>query len=153
MSRHGTHHLARWQRLALHGTGTVLLASGLAWLALHHTIGGGVDLPHPAEPWLMRLHGLAGFAALFLLGMLAAAHVPAGWRMSARPQRAPQRATGVALCTLAALLTATGYALYYFAPESVRPALGWGHAGLGVAMAVVVAWHRQLRMARRGVAA
>jgi hypothetical protein len=46
----------------------------------------------------------------------------------------------------------TGYLLYYFAPEGVRPALGWLHSALGVAMALVVVWHRrrQSRWRRAG---
>jgi len=42
-----------------------------------------------------------------------------------------------------ALLVLSGYALYYFAPESVRPALGWAHAFVGLTMAVLIASHRR----------
>ena len=93
----------------------------------------------------MRVHGLAAFAALFAFGALAAAHVPQGWRLSQRLRWARQRGSGLVLCTLAATLAGTGYLLYYFAPEGIRPALGWLHSGLGVAMAVVVATHRRSR--------
>ncbi len=93
----------------------------------------------------MRLHGLAAFGALFVLGALAAAHVPQGWRLSARHGLARQRRLGLALCALGAALAATGYALYYFAPESVRPALGWVHTGAGAAMALLLAAHRRPR--------
>ena len=48
----------------------------------------------------------------------------------------------------AALLASSGYALYYFAPESVRPALGWAHAVVGTAMALLLVWHG--RCARQG---
>ena len=96
----------------------------------------------------MRLHGLAAFAALFVLGALAAAHIPHGWRASHRLRWAPQRASGIALCALAGALVLTGYLLYYFAPDPVRPALGWLHSGLGLMTAVAVAAHRQ-RSGRR----
>ena len=67
------HRLAPWQRRLLVGSGVLLLATGLAWLAVHYTVGAGAgEMPAPAEAWLMRLHGLAAFAALFLLGALAA---------------------------------------------------------------------------------
>jgi len=138
------HRLARWQRIALYGVGALLLASGLPWLAVHYTVGAGAgELPHPLEGWLMRLHGLAGFGALFMLGVLAAQHVPHGWRLSARHRYARQRGTGLLLCTLAALLALTGYALYYFAPEAVRPALGWLHTAFGVAIGALVLQHRR----------
>jgi hypothetical protein len=142
-----------WQWIALLVVAGVLLASGLAWLALHYSVGGGAgELPHPLEAWLMRLHGLAGFAALFMLGVLAGAHIPHGWRHGSRHRRARQRGTGVALCTLGALVVATGYLLYYFAPDTVRPALGWVHAVVGTAMAGLAAVHRRRKPRPPGLA-
>jgi len=138
------HHLARWHRLSLYGVGTLLLATGLIWLGLHYLVGAGAgELPHPLEAWSLRLHGLAAFGGLFAFGVVAAAHVPHGWRLSRRPRWAHQRRTGMMLCTLAAALAASGYLLYYFAPESIRPSLGWFHAVIGVAMAAVLALHRR----------
>ena len=122
--------------------------SGAAWLGLHY--GRGADaLPSPLEPWAMRVHGLAAFAALFALGALAAGHIPQGWRLSHRMRWARQRGSGVALCVLAATLVLTGYLLYYFAPDPIRPTLGWLHSGLGAAMAALVAVHRRLAESRR----
>jgi uncharacterized membrane protein len=144
------HRLAAWQRALIVVTGLALLFTGLVWLIVHDTIGAGAgELPHPSEAWLMRLHGLASFAALFALGTLAAHHVPHGWRLGARHRHAGQRGTGLVLCTLGALLAATGYALYYFAPEPVRPALGWVHASLGVAMAALLLAHRRSAWSQR----
>jgi hypothetical protein len=138
------HRLPGWQHALLVMIGIAALATGIAWLAVHYTVGaGGGALPHPAEAWLMRLHGLAGFGGLFLFGVLAAGHVPQGWRLAARHRWARQRGTGVALCSLAALLALTGYLLYYYAPEPLRPALGWTHAAIGIAMLGVVLRHRR----------
>jgi len=94
---------------------------------------------------LIKLHGLAAFFALFLLGALAATHIPQGWRLSSRPRHAAQRSTGVSLCVLGGLLALSGYLLYYFAPESLRPALGWGHAALGLAMVALGLNHGRRR--------
>ena len=139
-----SHHLARWHRLSVYGVGALLLATGLTWLGLHYLVGAGTgELPHPLEAWSLRLHGLAAFAGLFMFGVVAAVHVPHGWRLSRRPRWAHQRRTGVLLCTLAAALAVSGYLLYYFAPESIRPSLGWFHAAIGVAMAAAVALHRR----------
>ena len=133
-----------WQRVGVYLAGGLLLVSGLAWLALHYSVGGGAgELPHPSEAWLLRGHGLVGFAGLFMFGVLAAAHVPQGWRVARRQRWAAQRNSGVALCALAALLSVSGYLLYYFAPEGVRAALGWTHTVLGVVMAALVALHRR----------
>lgn len=142
------HRLPGWQHALLVAVGTVALATGVAWLAVHYTVGAGSGaLPHPAEAWLMRLHGLAGFGGLFVFGVLAAGHVPQGWRLAGRHRWARQRGTGVALCSLAALLALTGYLLYYYAPEPLRPTLGWAHAAIGVAMLGVVLRHRRRRNA------
>jgi hypothetical protein len=54
-----------------------------------------------------------------------------------------QRKMGVTLWVVLALLVATGYALYYFAPEPVRPALGLVHAAAGVGLLLMLLWHRR----------
>ncbi|MBU6259218.1 MAG: hypothetical protein KGL18_16695 [Burkholderiales bacterium] len=138
-------HFRRWQRPAIHGCGSLLLASGMAWLLLHY--GSSADLPAPAEAWLMKLHGLASFAAFFVFGMLAASHLAPGWRATARPRGRAQRRLGLMLCLLAALMMASACALDYFAPENARPALGIAHSVVGAAMALVLWLHR--RSARR----
>ncbi|HEY2190572.1 MAG TPA: hypothetical protein VGH48_18605 [Caldimonas sp.] len=136
------HRLPGWQRRTLFAAGALLLASGVAWLGLHY---GRADdsLPAPLEAWLMRLHGLAGFIALFCFGALAAAHIPQGLRLSRRMRWAGQRSSGLLLCGLAGALALTGYLLYYFAPDVVRPTLGWLHSGLGVLMAALIFSHRR----------
>ena len=139
--------VAAWQRALLLGTAALLLASGGTWLALHYLLGAGAgELPHPLEPWLMRLHGLGAFAALFAGGGIAGSHVGAGWRVSAR--LGTQRRSGLALCTLLALTVLSAYLLYYFAPEDWRGSLGWLHAGLGAALAAIGSWHARRRLLR-----
>lgn len=136
--------LVRWQRVALYLSSALLLLTGTVWLAVHYSIGAGTgELPHPVEAWSLRLHGLAAFAGVFVLGVLAAAHVPHGWRLSQRRGWVTQRRSGLWLCGLGALLVFSGYALYYFAPEAVRPALGWAHAGIGAVMGGLIASHRR----------
>lgn len=136
------HRLVPWQRRVLYGAGALLLVSGIGWLALHYARSSDA-LPPPIEAWMMRLHGFAAFGALFALGALAASHIPQGWRLSQRMRWAGQRGSGMALCALGASAVLTGYLLYYFAPETIRPALGWLHSGLGTAMAVLVMTHRR----------
>jgi hypothetical protein len=139
--------VARWQRWLLLGAAALLLASGGAWLAVHYLLGAGAgELPHPAEPWLMRLHGLGTFAALFAGGVIVGAHVPAGWRVSAR--LGTQRRSGIALCSLLALTVLSAYLLYYFAPEEWRGLMGWTHAGLGTAATGIACWHARRRVLR-----
>ena len=162
--------LPPWQRLLLNATGWVLMLTGALWLALHYGRSDptGEALPHALEPWALRLHGLAGFAALFVLGALASVHVPRGWRITARrggyglgrtsgmsstsrtsctsctsSVGRAQRRWGIVLCVLAALLAASAWLLYYFAPDPVRPALGLAHSAAGVAMALALWLHRR----------
>lgn len=140
--------VAAWQRALLLGTAVLLLISGGTWLAVHYLLGAGAgELPHPLEPWLMRLHGLGAFAALFAGGAMAGAHVGAGWRVSAR--LGTQRRSGLALCTLLALTVLSAYLLYYSAPEDWRGPLGWVHAGLGAALAATGGWHARRRVLRQ----
>jgi len=144
---HSTHNtLARWQRQVLAATAVLLTCTGALWLVLHYLVGGPMEgLPHPAEGWTMRLHGAGVFLGLFMLGALAAHHIPKGRRMTdgrrGRHWRRQYR-SGLALCMLAALLVASGYALYYIASESTRPALGGVHAAAGFAMTALGLWHR-----------
>jgi hypothetical protein len=94
----------------------------------------------------MRLHGAAAFAALFGAGLMAGHHIPAGWRAAQRPRHAGQRGSGLLLCLMLGLSVASGYALYYFAPEWLRPTLGWLHAGAGAVMLAAGAWHGRQRL-------
>jgi hypothetical protein len=144
-TRH-SHRLARWQRLGLFVVGLLLLLTGCLWLAVHYSVGAGAgELPHPLEVWCLRLHGLCAFGGLFVLGSVTTTHIPQGWRLTHRRKWAAQRISGVLLCGMGALLIFTGYLLYYFAPESIRPALGWAHAFIGAAMAFLIASHRRGR--------
>ena len=141
---HPAHRLVRWQRIGLYIVGAIALLTGVAWLAIHYSVGAGAgELPHPLEAWCMRLHGLSAFAGLVLLGALSAAHIPQGWRLTQRRRWMRQRGSGILLSGSAVVLAFTGYLLYYYAPEGVRPALGWLHAAVGVLMAGVCLVHRR----------
>jgi hypothetical protein len=41
------------------------------------------------------------------------------------------------------VLVLSGYALYYFAPEPLRPSIGLVHAAIGIALSVLLLWHRR----------
>jgi hypothetical protein len=43
------------------------------------------------------------------------------------------------------MLVATGYLLYYFAPDSIRPAVGWVHSLVGLAAAGILVQHWRAR--------
>jgi hypothetical protein len=148
--RLGSQHLTPHQRVLVHVTGWLLLASGITWLAFHYAVGTGAgELPHPMEAWLVRLHALVAWVATFALGELAASHVPRGWHTTMRRRAPTQRRLGVALCALAAALVLSGYALMYLVPEPSRAAWGWAHSAVGVAMAGVLIVHGSGALHRR----
>ena len=152
MHRHGLRP-SPLQRQGLALLAALLVISGAGWLALHYSLGAGNgELPHPAEPWLMRLHGAAAFAALFAAGVMSGHHIPAAWRQAQRPRHRTQRRSGLLICTSAALVVLSGYALYYLVPEALRPALGWGHAGAGMLLVGAGCWHGARRRHRAAAA-
>ena len=137
-----TLHLPRWQKRWLYSSAVLLLLTGMAWLLWYYSRAEDA-LPSPIEPWLMRVHGAAAFAALLGLGAVGGSHVPAGWRLTRRHHRhVGQRSTGMLLVAMAALCIVTAYALYYFAPEGVRAPLGWAHGALGLCAGVAWWSHR-----------
>ena len=136
--------IPRWQKQWLKASALLLLLSGCAWLALH--LGQCPDeLPSPWAPWLMKLHGLAGFSTLLALGALMGHHVPAGWRFSRWHARHRQRASGIVLSTVLSVCVLSAYVLYYFAPETWRDAIGWVHAALGALACTIWFVHRPRR--------
>lgn len=138
-----------WQRRMLDASVWALVASGLLWLSVHQWAWPDMarasmeGLPSPWEPWLMKLHGAALLVMLFLAGRVSATHVVRGWRQH------QGRRSGVAMLLGLALLTLSGYALYYLMPEDRRDAMGWLHAGVGAVWALGLLWHRRSRRHKR----
>ena len=136
MSRHAFR-LSRRHRFALFGALGLSFASGLAWWLLDHF--GRIDgefgpAPHPAQAWLLRVHGAAAFASLIVLGTLLPVHVKRAWRA------AKNRRSGTLLLCLISVQVGTGYALYY-ADERLRTLAGQVHFALGVALPALLALH------------
>jgi hypothetical protein len=102
--------VTRTQRAVIYCVCGLLWVSGVFWLVLHYEFQGHNefgDLPNPAEPVLMRLHGLLAVAGVFLCGWLTAAHVTPRWSIGRN------RTSGLVLAGCALVLVVSGYALYY----------------------------------------
>lgn len=150
---HARHHPVRynplpgWLRRLGYAVLAALLLSGLGWLAVHFLAWPPASraalegLPSPWEPWLMRVHGAAAMAALFVFGALTSTHVIRGWRMK---RRLP---SGLSLLALLSVLVLSSYALYYLVGDDQRDALGLVHAGVGAGVVAVLLWHRRRRAA------
>jgi hypothetical protein len=136
MKRRGLQ-LSRRHRWSLYFTGLALLFSGLAWAWLHRldeagTAGAGW---HKLKPWLMKVHGFAALGFVLLLGTLLAVHVRHSWHARRN------RANGAFFLSSVALLTFTGYMLYYLGDEKLRDLCSDVHFWLGAVTPLLLIWH------------
>ena len=137
MQRNGIR-LGSSHRAWLFGAFAAAFITGTAWWVLRHWFqveGDFGPAPHPAERWLIRLHGGAALLTLILLGSLLPLHVKRAW-LARR-----NRSSGGLLLTLNALLALTGYALYYAGGESLRTMASTSHLALGFALPILLVLH------------
>lgn len=130
--------LASVHKRLWHASLALLWGSGALWLVLHHfsrAPGDFGDLPHPLEIWCLRLHGLAMFLVLVLLGTLITSHGPGAWRVKR------QRRSGMVMNSVFIWLAGTGYALYYFAGEREESWVAPLHWGVGLAVPLLLLFH------------
>ena len=132
----------------VHATLGVLWLSGVVWLVLHYWMreaGEFDELPHPLEPWMLRIHGAAAFVSLWLLGLLWTVHIVPSWR-------ARRRISGIVLATLMLVLAITGWLIYYTGDETWRQLASISHWALGLTALVLLPvhalWHRRTRRSR-----
>ena len=132
--------LGRWQLLGVYVSFGMLAASGLVWLGLHGAAllaaaSSGDALPSPAKAWALRVHTGAALAALVALGSLLPLHVRSAWHQH------KNRLSGTFNLIVMAVLTLTGYALWYASEGSFKQWSAWLHWGIGLAMPAVLAAH------------
>jgi hypothetical protein len=111
------------------GLGTWI--SGALWLAFHHFVRTQTEfgeLPHPLEPWLIRIHTAFAFAAIWMCGVVWAAHIQPSWRQQAL------RRSGIALLAVLVVLVASAYLLFYLGDEQARAVVSVVHWALGLAL-------------------
>lgn len=133
---------SRWRRRWFYALGLLLAISGIGWLVCHDLLRpAGAELPHPLEPWWLRLHGAAVTGFLIVLGSLLPTHIVPAWR------RHRWHRSGVAVLAVLGGLTVTGYGLYYAGGDTVRALTSDVHWILGLASIAATAWH--VAIARR----
>jgi hypothetical protein len=116
----------------------VVFLTGVLWLVFHYFLrqqGEFGETAHPLEVWWLRLHGAGAMGALLIVGSLLPIHVRTGWHQSRN------LALGIGLLALTSILILTGYALYYFGGEELRPILSILHWAVGLVAAAVLVWH------------
>ena len=123
----------------------VLWISGAVWLYCRYGLvqhGEFGDLPHPLQGWVLRLHGLAAFASLWLLGLLWGIHIARAWPTNKR------RYTGIGMFAAASILVLSGYLLYY-GGEGLREIASPLHWILGLASLPLALVHMPRRQRRQ----
>jgi hypothetical protein len=120
----------------LYATFGMLVLTGGAWLAadrLKDAADG--ELWQEAAADLLMVHGGAAMLALLLLGALAPLHVTPGWR------KRRNRAAGIAMVTVNAVLVATAFGLYYAGGEWLRPWISDTHIAVGLSLPALFLVH------------
>jgi hypothetical protein len=115
----------------------LLWLSGLGWLIAHYALRSADAFTgaHASEPWWLRAHGAAVIGFLVAFGALLPGHIRRGWRQSVN------RGTGVAMIILAAVLTLSGYGLYYLVGDAWRAWTSVIHWTIGLLSGGVLALH------------
>jgi hypothetical protein len=123
------------QKYFLYGVLALLFLSGVTWAYWNYLVASPTDFETSAKAWAMKIHGAAAMAVLVLIGMLLSGHVRFAWRARRN------RANGSVFLSAFAVLTVTGYGLYYTGGERLRAWTGWIHLGVGLALPILLLIH------------
>lgn len=121
------------QRTAIYVVVGGLWASGCLWLFLDQFLarpGAFGPVPHPWQPGVLLLHGIAAILGTYLLGWVTARHVVFWW-----PGRR-RRLSGALLAAFLALLTLSGFALFFVSDDRGQRFASLSHDVLGVGVTV-----------------
>jgi cation transport ATPase len=127
--------LKRLQRYFLYAVLALLFLSGVTWVYWNYLGVSTGDFEISAKAWAMKIHGAAAMAILVLIGMLLSVHVRFAWRAHRN------RANGSVFLSAFAVLTITGYGLYYAGGERLRAWTSWIHLAVGLALPVLLLIH------------
>ena len=118
-------------RVGIHLAFGVLWLAGAAVFVLKHFFPASTEFgpaPNAAAAPLLVVHGIVAVLVTFLFGLITAAHVGAMRRVGA------DRASGLWLLWLVAILIVTGFAGFFLVGDSVRDWNGLLHGLLGLAL-------------------
>jgi hypothetical protein len=123
------------QRYFLYTVLTLVFLSGVAWAYWNYFIASPGDFEMSAKAWAMKVHGGAAMAVLVLIGMLLNVHVRFAWHARRN------RANGSVFLSAFAVLTITGYGLYYAGGERLRSWTSWIHLAIGLVLPILLLIH------------
>jgi 4-amino-4-deoxy-L-arabinose transferase-like glycosyltransferase len=138
--------LALWQIWLIMCSGGILWLSGAAWVLLHYfgeIQGEFGPETNPAQPWLLKLHGLVLIPAILVFGSLLVAHIPKGWNDKG------QRIGGIVVTGILVTLIISGYMLYYAGSDALREWSSTLHWIIGILLPVGFLWHYSHRYSNR----
>src|SRR4026207_2159799 len=127
--------LKRLQRYFLYAVLALVFLSGVVWAYWNYLVASPGDFEMTAKTWAMKVHGGAAMTVLVLIGMLLNAHVRFAWRADRN------RANGSIFLSAFAVLTITGYGLYYAGSERLRAWTSWLHLVVGLALPILLLIH------------
>ena len=127
--------LKPFNRRLLYGVLALLFFSGAAWAYWDDLVPSPGDFEVRAKAWSMKIHGAAAMAILVLLGMLLTRHVRFAWHGRRN------RGNGSLFLGTFALLTITGYGLYYAGDETLRAWTSWIHLAVGLGLPLFLIFH------------
>src|SRR5947199_7975304 len=134
------------QRYFLYAVVALLFFSGVAWAYWNYLAVSPGDFETSAKTWAMKLYGAAAMAILVLIGMLLTGHVRFAWRAGRN------RLNGSVFLSAFAVLTITGYGLYYAGGERLRAWTSWIHLAIGLVLPILLLIHIFLgRRTRRAI--
>jgi magnesium-transporting ATPase (P-type) len=127
--------LKRLQIYFLYAVLALLFLSGVVWAYWNYLAASPGDFEANAKTWALKIHGAAAMVILVLIGMLLTGHVRFAWRARRN------RANGSVFLSAFAVLTVTGYGLYYLGGERVRAWTSWIHLAVGLALPILLLIH------------
>jgi len=141
--------MPRRQRAAVYVIVGALWISGCAWLGLDQFAahrGPFGSTPHPLQPPLLLMHGVTAIASMYLFGWISVRHVRRWW---AGKQR---RSSGGTLASIFAVLTVTGFALFFVTSDAWQRYAAGVHdvLGVGVTLFAIQHWFFARRSLQKG---
>ena len=125
----------RAHRRSLYAVLAVLFLSGAAWAWLNYFAVAPNDFRSASKSVAMKIHGGAAMAILVLIGTVLNGHVKFAWRAGRN------RINGAIFLGAFALLTVTGYGLYYAGGEKLRAWTSWIHLSAGLILPILLLIH------------
>jgi hypothetical protein len=130
--------MSRGQRMAIYLIVGLLWLSGCLWLYVDYfmaTRGQFGITPHPLESPLLLLHGAVAVLSMYLFGWITARHVVRWW------PRGLRRLSGGSLAASLAVLTLSGFALFFLVDDASLRIAAMIHDVVGLAVTVLIVQH------------